>query len=796
VSTLSFALGSGADGMGGFPESDEYDVDGLEDDVEIVVDKWGVPHIYAQSKNDLFLAQGFNAARDRLYQIDLWRRRGHGKLASVFGRSYIEQDRASRLFLYRGDIQTEWLAYGPETKAIVSAFTTGVNAYVRWVREDPARLPPEFRLYNYGPDLWKPEDVILLRTHGLFYNVEQEIARAQTLRDFGADAEELRQAREPHDALVVPEGLDLDLLADDVMSVYRLAFAPVNFAGQTTPSDWHESISGSNNWVVSGELTETGRPILANDPHRAVTLPSLRYMAHLDAPGVSVIGAGEPGLPGISIGHNGKIAFGLTIWPADQEDLYVYELSPDDATKYRYGDGWESFRTITETVEVAGAASESVTLDFTRHGPVIHTDAARGFAVAVRAVWLEPGMAPYLASTSYFAAEDGNGFVEALNRWGAPGVNQVFATPEGDIGWNASALIPRRPNWDGSLPVPGDGRYEWDGFVKAEGLPSVRRPEQGWIATANEMNLPDDFANDELTITYDWYSYARFERLSAWLCSDAPTGIDASVQMQSDSLSVHALRLCRLLDPIDTNSVGEGIVLDLLRTWDGDETTESFEALIFEVWIRRHLRPWLIEDYLSRRGLSAETIEASKRLLLRDESFGGDLRGDIRMLGDFDTTSMDRLTTLTEGVDSTLTSAVAEIEGILGTDRAIWSWGAVHHALFVHPALDGLDDVPSEWARLGPSPRPGSGDTVGNAGYDANFRQTVGSTFRMVIDVGEWDSSRAMNAPGQSGDPRSPHYSDLFDPWVTGGSFPLVYSREAVETHAESRILLRARGAR
>jgi penicillin amidase len=779
--------------MDGFTTSGEYDVEGLDADVEIIVDEWGVPHIYAQSKNDLFVAQGFNAARDRLYQIDLWRRRGHGKLASVFGASYLEQDRASRLFLYRGDIEKEWLAYGPETKTIVSAFTTGINAFVRWVEQDPERLPPEFRLYGYVPDLWNPEDVILVRTHGLFYNVEQEIARAQTLRDFGADAEELRQAREPHDALVVPEGLDLDLLNEDVMRVYRLAFAPVNFAGQTAPADWHESISGSNNWVVSGELTETGRPILANDPHRAVTLPSLRYMAHLDAPGVSIIGAGEPGLPGISIGHNGKIAFGLTIWPADQEDLYVYELDPDDVTRYRYKDGWEPFHTITETIAIAGGASQSVDLSFTRHGPVIHTDKERGFAVAVRAVWLEPGMAPYLASTSYFAAEDANDFVEALKRWGAPGVNQVFATPDGDIGWNASALIPKRPNWDGSLPVPGDGRYEWDGFVRADGLPSIRRPEKGWIATANEMNLPDDFANDELTITYDWYSYARYERLSAWLSAGTPIGIDESVRMQSDSLSVHAVHMCRLLDAIDVDSVHDGAVLEQLLAWDGNETTESFQALVFEIWIRRHLRPWLIEDYLGRRGLSAEEIEASKRLLLRDESFGGDLRGDIRMLTDFDMTSRDRLTTLTKGVDSTLTSALAEIEGILGSDRANWSWGDVHHALFVHPALDGVDGVPSNWARLGPAPRSGSGDTVGNAGYDATFRQTIGSTFRMVIDVGEWDSSRAMNAPGQSGDPRSRHYSNLFEPWVSGGSFPLVYSREAVEAHADSRIMLRAR---
>lgn len=778
--------------MNDLPIPENYDVAGLVDDVEIMVDEWGVPHIYAQSKNDLFVAQGFNAARDRLYQIDLWRRRGHGKLASVFGPSYVEQDRASRLFLYRGDIETEWLAYGPDAKATVSAFTTGLNAYVRWVREDDERLPPEFRLHRYRPEFWKPEDIVLLRTHGLFYNVEQEIGRAQTLRDFGSSAEELRQAREPKDPIVVPEGLDLSLLSDEVLDVYRLAFAPVSFAGGAKPTDWREAVSGSNNWVVAGDRTDTGRPILANDPHRAVTLPSLRYIAHLEAPGVSAIGAGEPGLPGVSIGHNGKVAFGLTIWPADQEDLYVYELDPNDATRYRYGDGWESFSKVTETINVAGTAARPVELEFTRHGPVIYTDVRRGFAVAVRAVWLQPGMAPYLSSINYLTADCVDDFTAALHRWGAPGVNQVFATPDGDFGWNASALIPKRPNWDGSLPVPGDGRYEWDGFVNAEGLPSMRRPDQGWIATANEMNLPDGFANDDLTITYDWYSYARFERLRAWLSTDAPIGIEGSVQMQSDNLSVHALEICRLLNVVDTSSIDDGAVLEQLLSWNGDEGTASFEALVYEIWVRRHLRPWLIEDYLGRRGLSADSIKQSKRFLLRDESFGGDLRGDIRMLGEFDTTSKDRLSILTEGVNLTLTSAISEIEKVLGPDRTSWTWGSVHHALLIHPALDGSKDVPPAWARLGPVPRPGSGDTVENAGYDASFRQTIGSTFRMVIDVGEWDSSKAMNAPGQSGDPRSPHYSDLFKPWAAGEAFPLVYSREAVEAHVKQRIWLRA----
>jgi penicillin amidase len=768
-------------------ERSRFTVAGLDAEVEILVDTWGIPHIYAQSADDAFIAQGFCAARDRLYQIDLWRRRGNGRLAEALGPAYVEQDRASRLFRYRGDMDAEWAAYGPRTREIVTAFVAGVNAYVAWVRADVDRLPPEFRVFGYLPDFWEPEDVVRFRTHGLFYNVEQEVAGAQTLRDFGPEAEELRQAREPRDPLVVPEGLDLSLITDDILRVYRLAFSPVNFAGQATPLDWRSGVSGSNNWVVAGERTSTGRPILANDPHRAVTLPSLRYLSHLEAPGLSVIGAGEPGLPGISIGHNGRVAFGLTIWPTDHEDLYIYELDPDDPTRYRYGDGWESFQEIEEEIHVAGAAAETITLSFTRHGPVIHHDPVRHFAVAVRAAWLEPGMAPYLASLQYQSAADGDEFRRALEHWGAPGVNQLFATPDGDIGWNASAMIPRRNGWDGSLPVPGDGRYEWDGFERASGLPSERRPASGWLQTANEMNLPEGYRNDELTVNYGWYSYARAERLRAWLSGNDSVGIEESVRMQSDSLSVHARRICEALTLADPEAITERELFERLLSWDGDEGVDSFEAVVFEVWLRRHFRPLLLTDHLGRHGLSAEQIDASKRFLLRDESFGGDLRGELRMLGALGPEDAARLTRL---VDASLQTATTELGQLLGADRDAWTWGALHHALLVHPALHGLEGIPDEWASIGPAPRPGSGDTVGNTGYGADFQQTIGSTFRMVIDVGAWDESQVMNAPGQSGDPRSPHYADLFDAWARGDSFSLVYSRQAVEGHVSARFVL------
>lgn len=771
----------------------EYSVEGLEADVEIIVDRWGIPHISAQNRADVYLAQGFNAARDRLFQIDLWRRRGLGLLAEALGPEYVEQDRANRLMLYRGDMEAEWAAYGAGVRDAVSSFTAGVNAYIAWALEESDRLPPEFGIHGYAPALWDAADAVRFRTHGLFYNVEQEVARAQTMRSGGPVGEELRQKREPAGRIVVPKGLELEALDAEVLRTYRLAFAPVSFDGAARPESALEGVSGSNNWVVSGSRTSTGRPILANDPHRAVTLPSLRYIAHLRTPDLDVIGAGEPGLPGISIGHNEQVAFGLTIWPADVEDLYVYQLDAADAGRYLGPDGSTPFTVVNEDIPVRGASPHLTDLLFTVHGPVIHRDLERGIAVALRAAWLEPGMAPYVASLGYGDAADADAFVAALEHWGAPAVNHVFASCDGDWGWQVAAKVPLRSGWDGSLPVPGDGTFEWTGFAGASELPGERRPERGWIATANEANLPAEWLGNGITATHDWYSDARATRLREWLSADDRVSVESSDRMQNDQLSLHALRV---LAPYADLDLGEGAAaaeFSGLIAWDGVEHADSREALIFQIWARRHLRPALVDARLAAEGVPETGRREALPLILKDESFGGDLRGDIALAawaaGEL---SQRERTSL---VARTMDDALEEIVRLLGDEEGAspWSWGRLHHSAVAHPALLGVAGVDPSWVRLGPTPCGGSGDTVGMAGYDAAFRQSIGSTFRMVVDVGDWDRSVVVNSPGQSGDPRSHHYADLFDGWAAGESFPLLYSVPEIERHADLRLVLRAR---
>ncbi|MFT5500981.1 MAG: penicillin amidase, partial [Woeseiaceae bacterium] len=361
----------------------QFVVSGLQKPAEIIVDEWGVPHIFANTHYDAFFVQGFNAARDRLWQIDTWRRRGLGMLSEVFGEQYVMQDRATRLFLYRGDMYREWLAYGSDAKRIAEAFTAGINAYIDLLDEHTDLLPVEFEMLDYRPAKWNAADVVRIRSHGLLRNVSAEVRRARIACEAGLVVDAARKQLEPDWTTRIPDGLDPCVIPEDVLNTYSLAKSAVSFE---TPlrtvmnpllSDG-EIGHGSNNWVVAPSRTSTGRPILASDPHRGHSVPSLRYITHLVAPGMNVIGAGEPSLPGISIGHNDRIAFGLTIFPIDQEDLYVYEK---DDGKYRYQDRWETFTSISEQVLIRDQKATTIELKFTRHGPVIYENDTHAFAV-------------------------------------------------------------------------------------------------------------------------------------------------------------------------------------------------------------------------------------------------------------------------------------------------------------------------------------------------------------------------------------------------------------------------------
>lgn len=761
---------------------------GLSSPAEILIDHWGVPHIYASTTRDAFFAQGWNAARDRLWQIDLWRRSGLGELAEAFGPDYVAQDRAVRLLVYRGDMEKEWGSYGADARDRTAAFVAGINAYVAATRADRSLLPVEFKLAGYLPSFWQAADVVRVR-YGLAGNSFGEVARAQIACQTGSlKAAELIYPISPPWTPVMPDGLDLCSIPNDVLDDYRLAQKPLQLGGKellaASNTTLDSQIQGSNNWVVAPGKSQTGRPILANDPHRALGEPSLRYIAHLVAPGLNVIGAGEPELPGIYIGHNERIAFGITVFFIAQEDLYVYETNPENPNEYRYCGTWEPMRVVHERVAVRGGDAREVELKFTRHGPVLREDPVHHRAYALRAAWLDTGAAPYFGAMGYLQAHDLAQFDRALQHWGGPGENQIYADTSGKIGWLPAGFTPIRANSDGLLPLPGDGRYEWDGYLGRDQLPTLVDPASGFINTSNQMALPADYPYAQRRVGFSWFDDNRFRRVAEVLQAQSKVSLQSSAALQSDDLNQQALRVVKVLTAIQTTDAELQDTIQWLERWNGRVTVASPQAALYEVWSAHHLVSRVLGAVVpalpeSMRGAGELGVsEAVIRLLEHPD----------QRLGPTPNATRDEL------MLRSLAAALEETRQRLGPDRSSWQWGRLSTILFEHPLARLADSDLRRKLNVGPAAKAGDGGVVGMAAYRLqDFRTENGASFRMVLDVGHWDDSLAVNTPGQSGDPGSEHYRDLFPLWLEGKYFPLVYSRAAVVRATERKIVLQPR---
>jgi penicillin amidase len=782
---------------GAAPPATHVEVPGLRNGAEILIDHWGVSHIYARSPQDAFFAQGWNAARDRLWQIDLWRRTGIGELAAVLGDKYVAEDRAIRLFEYRGDMRKEWEAYGPEAKSATESFVAGINAYVAAVRADKKLMPPEFVLAGYEPAFWKAEDVVRVRNHVLVFSVFLELARAQMACKDGSAATQFLPEVSPPWTPLVAQGLDPCSIPPNVLEQYyqgkgRVVFdkpgipaTAENSPELQTADDSRNLNRGSNNWVIAPSKSATGRPILANDPHRSEEVPSVRYIAHLVAPGLNIIGAGEPALPGISIGHNENIALGMTVFFIAQEDLYVYETRPEDPRQYRYNGGWEPMRIEHESIAVRGGTKREVELKFTRHGPVIFEDPAHRRAYAIRATWLDTGGAPYFVSMRYQRAKTIEQVAAALRHWGEPGTNHVVADTSGKIGWFPAGFTPIRPNTDGLLPLPGDGRYEWHGYLDRDLLPSEVNPSRGYIATANQMNLPKGYPYEQRKTSFFWIDNTRFNRISEVLEGLPKASLKDSEALQNEYVNVPARRLVHLLGNLATQDPELGELARWLAAWDGDVNAQSPQAALYEVWESRHLMPGLfarvapsLPSYMRAIASDLQVLHSVELLEHPDQRLGpdpGKARDELML--------------------STLADAFAETKALLGPDRSTWQWGKLASTLLEHVLTPRADETQRAQMTVGPAPKSGDAHVVGVAEYDGKTFKTIGgASFRMVLDVGHWDDSVAVNSPGQSGDWTSPHYRDLFPLWLSGQYFPLLYSRSAVEQATERKIFLEPRG--
>ena len=484
----------------------ELEIPGLRQPVEVVRDEWGVPHIYAENDDDLFFAQGYVMAQDRLWQMEMWRRWHEGRLAEIFGPEALDYDRRTRLMMFRGPWdETEWTSYHPDAKRLFTAHASGVNAYIEQHRDN---LPVEFQLTGVVPDPWTAETVVLrwaaLAVPSVRGHAINEIQLAMNVARYGAEEANRRVAPDPWDELEVPDGLDVSIITQDVLDAMRAGdgdpfvtgrlpalevvepYRALMPAVQTTQVSTAETATeGSNNWVMSGARSPTGVPILANDPHRRIEMPALRYFVHLVAPGWNVIGGGEPPFAGVDAGNNERMAWGFTFAGTDMVDVYVEEMHPDDPTLVRWQDGWEPLRVIEEEIAVKGRAPEPIVLKFSRHGPVFYEDLEHRRAYAVRSVVQAPGTAAYKGSFQLAQAESCADFFDRAMHWLVPTHSLICGDVDGNIALQVTGLTPDRDGWNGRLPVPGTGAYEWRGF--RTDLPREFNPERGYITTANNQ---------------------------------------------------------------------------------------------------------------------------------------------------------------------------------------------------------------------------------------------------------------------------------------------------------------------
>ena len=732
--------------------SGELDVSGLRAPVEVNRDEWGIPHIYAQNADDLFMAQGYVMAQDRLWQMEMWRRWHEGRLSEIFGPEAFDYDLRTRQMMFRGPWdESEWTSYHPDGERIFTAYANGVNAYIEQNRDN---LPVEFQLTGVVPDPWTAKTVVLrwaqVGLSSVRGHATSEIQFAMRVNQLGAEEANRRAAPEPWDDLEIPEGLDVSIITQTVLDAMRAGDGDPFSGGRLpdleiveryrhlTPAVRTAQVSspqiateGSNNWVMSGERSPTGIPILSNDPHRRIEMPALRYFVHLNAPGWNVMGGGEPPFVGVDAGHNERMAWGFTFAGTDMVDVFVEEVSPGDPNLVRWQDGWEPLHVIEEEIEIKGEAARTVELKFSRHGPVIYEDTENRVAYAVRSVVQDPGTAAYKGSFKMAQAESCEDFFERAMYWMIPTHSLICGDVEGNIALQVTGLTPDRDGWNGRLPVPGNGKYEWNGF--RSDLPREFNPARGYITTANNNVHPPGYQGRPVFYhSSRGVATSRITRLHQILGSGKLFSVEDHQSIQMDAYSLRAEGDIPAFQGWTSESTDVERARALIAEWDAVFTRESTAGAIYVEWTRR----------ADSRAQDDATPEAQRRALIE------------------------------EGLEQT----VAALTEDWGADWSGWRYGRGNTSALPHTFIPDFDLPAVE--------RPGGFGTV----------NATGANFRRIIDLSDLDNSVATNAPGQSAQPGSPFYDNLTDYLGNGEYFPFLFSREAVEGVVAHRLTLQPGG--
>lgn len=798
-----------------FPQWDgEVQLRGLDGVVEIYRDAYGIPHIFATTAHDLFFSQGYVHAQDRFWQMDFWRHIGSGRLSEMLGAAMVEDDQFLRNLGWERIAKQEYEMMDDEMRSILQAYADGVNAYL--AEHQGSELSLEYAIVKllapeYQPEPWQPIHTITwakVMAWDLKGNLGEEIERAILLSALSEQqVDELFPPYPAEHPVIVPEFSPQARLNQPFSAARR------NYTEHALLLNTYKRLAqkfaaidefirsqgeglGSNNWVISGKLTATGTPILANDPHLGVQIPSIWYEIGLycvtlseDCP-YRVTGFSFAGAPGVIIGHNQHIAWGMTNVGPDVIDLYIEKINPENPNQYEVNGAWVDMELVQETIHIAGGEPQQVTLRYTRHGPVISDgfgaledfDEKAGielpspYAISMRWTALEPAYV-FRAILGFDHATSWEEFRQAARDFAVPAQNLVYADVEGNIGYQMPGKIPIRKNGDGLLPVPGwTDEYEWEGYIPFEELPYVFNPEKGYVVTANNAVVGEDYP---YLISRVWTYGYRAQRIVDMI-ENAPGKIDiAYVQtMQGDNYDFNAEKLVPLLLQLPLQDDRLERARDLLQNWDFQSHMDSAAAALFNAFwkalLERTFWDELPEDY--RPEGDSRWLEVVHNLIEQPQSAWWD----------------DLTTPQIEDRDqiflAALAQAVTELEATLGKDPSRWTWGDLHLILLRHQSLGSSGIAPIEALfNRGPYRTSGGSAIVNATGWNAEKGYEVLSipSMRMIVDMGDLAHAWAIHPTGQSGHAFHPHYVDLIDMWRLIQYHPMLWDKAEIQAQAQ-----------
>ncbi|WP_110114451.1 penicillin acylase family protein [Bacillus sp. CGMCC 1.16541] len=714
-------------------------IPGLKHPVTVTRDEQGVPHIKAKSEHDLYVAQGFVTAQDRIFQMDLSRRQASGRLSEVVGEAAIDRDKYFRTLGLRRAAADSHDMYSKEGKQILKWYADGVNAYLE---QHP--LPVEFTLLGYKPEKWTPIDSLTIGKYMAFDlggHWQGQAFRYELLNQFPKEkAYELFPAYPKDAPTIVQEG------TVDVEKSFATAVIPPEF-------------NGSNNWVVSGEKSASGKPILADDPHLSLATPSIWYQTHLQTNDLNVSGVIFAGIPGIILGHNDTIAWGVTNTGPDVQDLYIEKRNPDKKDEFLYNDKWEKAEIISEPIDVKDGQTIPYEVTITRHGPVLSEFAYENKDNTVFSLrWTALDSSNELeAVLNMNKAKSWDEFEDALEQFHTPAQNFVFAHKDGTIAYKANGRIPIRKKGDGILPVPGwTDEYEWEGFIPFDELPRTVNPKEGFISTANNKVAGDSYPYH---ISHVWAQPYRQMRIQQVLNEKAKLTVEDMKQLQMDPYNLQAAEFV----PLFVNelrhtelSSQENEALQQLKKWNYEDRANVAAPLIFHRWMKE------IDDVLFEKELSPELLNLFKgRGQIIDELLRKSHKGE-RVAWIEDQGGLEQV------LKTSLTQTIKDLTTEFGSKVEAWKWGDYHQIVFAHP-LSSVPMLKPIFNREAPLPVDGSRVTVQAVGWnDETGIVNHGGSWRFVIDMNDTSKGYHLVGPGQSGHVKSKWYSNQTKAWVNG----------------------------